>query len=136
MAIAKTAEGVLFEIHVTGVVTGKTWAGRFRAKPLLSFRDQMGMDRMRRELLGGDIANADPNVIVQAAVLADLSFRLTEFPDWWTANGNGLDLADPNVLEAIYIETKKVEEDYLKTISNEAEKAREEIREKVVDPKK
>jgi hypothetical protein len=128
----KPVEGTAFEVHVKGVATGKTWDGTFRAKPLLTFREQMTADKMQRELVGPDATNAD--VISQAIIISELQFRLTETPEWWKENGNGLNLSDPNLLEEVYKAARKVSEDYFSTLNGDAEKAREPVKEALAKP--
>jgi hypothetical protein len=122
----KPVEGEAFEVHVKGVATGKTWDGKFRAKPLLTFREQMLADKMRREFTGTDVQ--DPDIVAQATIISELAFRLTEVPEWWRSNGGGLDLSDPNVLTEVYREAKKVEEDHAKSLTAEGEAARQSIK--------
>jgi hypothetical protein len=120
--MATKVEGEPFEIHVVGNVTGKTWDGKFRAKAVLTFREQMQADKMRREFTGPDVT--DPDIAAQAIILSDLFYRLTDAPEWWRANANGMDLSDPNVLKEVFEGAKKVESDYLEKVKAEAEKAR------------
>jgi len=123
MATAPPAEGIAFEVHVRGNVTGKTWDGAFRAKPLLSFREQLNVDKLRRELVGPDQAGAAPEMFSTAVVLSELAFRLTDVPEWWKESKGGLDLCDPNVVEQVYKKTKAIETEHLKKVEAEGEDA-------------
>jgi hypothetical protein len=125
----KTPEGTPFSIHVVGDVTGKTWAGAFRAKPGLSFRDKLNSDRMRRELLGNDAASATTESHVTATVISALSVRLTEAPEWWTEAKGGLELQDFNVLEEVYKKSVEVEDAHTKKVEDEGKAAGEKLRE-------
>lgn len=125
---SKLAEGTPFEIHVRGSVTGKTWSGKFRARPLLTFRHQMNVDKLRREF-AGTAEGAIPEVVITASVLAELAYRLTETPEWWKESQGGLDLCDPNVVEDVWKQAKKVETDHIAAIETEGKAAVEALRE-------
>ena len=122
----KPVEGVAFEVHVKGISTGKTWDGKFRAKALLTFREQMMADKMRREFTGSDVQDAD--ILAQATIISELAFRLTEAPEWWKESKGGLDLSDPNVLTEVFKSAKKVEDDHVKALEVDGEAARETLK--------
>jgi hypothetical protein len=128
MAQAKTPEGVLFSIHLVGDTTGKLWTGEFRAKPVLTFRDKLQSDRMKRDMLGGDGAGASAESIVASTIIGDLTVRLTETPEWWKESQGGLGLQDYNVLEAVYEGAKKVEKEHVKAIEEAGKKAEAALR--------
>jgi hypothetical protein len=123
MATATPAEGTSFDIHVRGNVTGKTWDGTFRAKPLLTFRDQLNVDKLRRDLVGPNSDGAAPEAFSTAVILAELAFRLTETPEWWKESKGGLDLCDPNVVEEVYKRVKDIETGHLKKVEDEGKSA-------------
>jgi hypothetical protein len=130
----KPVDGVAFEVHAVGNITGKVWDGTFRAKSVLSFREQMLSDKMRREFTGPDVQ--DPDIMAQAIILSELYYRLTDAPEWWRANSNGMDLADPNVLKEVFEAAKKVESDYLDKVKADGEKARGEVKAELDKPQK
>jgi hypothetical protein len=121
-------DGVGFDISVVGDTTGETWAGSFKAKEKLSFRDQIGIDKMRRELLGHNPAGADPEIVIQTSILAELSVRLVETPAWWREAKMGLDLCDANVLMAVYEKAIKIQQDAIEKIQKAGEAAKEQLR--------
>jgi len=129
MAQAKTPEGTLFSIHVVGDTTGKLWVGDFRAKAVMTFRDKLNSDRLKRDLLGADAPGASSEAIVSSTIIGDLSVRLTETPEWWSSTKGGLDLADFNVLEAIYLAAKDVESAHVKSVEDAGKKAETALRE-------
>lgn len=128
MSAPSKAAGVPFNVHLTGNITGKTWDGAFRAKTLLTFRDKLNADRSRRELLGDAQGMVDGEAAAAALVISQLSVRLIEVPEWWKESKGGLDLEDPNVLEVVYKEAMKVEEDYLKKVEAEGKATQEAMR--------
>ena len=129
MSAPTKAIGVPFKVHVVGTLTNKTWAGDFRAKHLLTFRDKMNADRLRRELIGDAQGGIDVEAAAAAMVISQLSVRLTETPEWWKEAKGGLDLEDPNVLEVVYKTTMKVEDDYLQKVEAEGQAAQNALRE-------
>ncbi|TAK97629.1 MAG: hypothetical protein EPO08_20995 [Rhodospirillaceae bacterium] len=128
MSVPTKAVGVPFKVHLIGATTGKAWPGEFRAKKSLSFRDKLAADAYRRELIGGVAGAVDGEAAAAALVISQLSVRLTECPEWWTASKGGLDLEDANVLESVYKEALKIEDDYLKQVEAEGKAAQEALR--------
>jgi hypothetical protein len=126
--MAKEAEGTLFEVHVDkGDLTGKTWHGQFRAKTILSFGEQIRIDRLKRDLLGpGSYDGADPEVVAQAVILSELQVRITEAPEWW---GGGIGHADTNLLKAVYEAANRVRDEHLKTVQKKGEADQAALRE-------
>lgn len=112
-----------FSIDVKGVTTGEKFWGDFRAKTSLSFRDELNEDKIYRELLGPRPDDAQPRAKNQAKCLAQLSVRLTEFPTWWKERGDGLDISDDNVIEAILLKAVEVEATAREAIKEIGEKA-------------
>ena len=116
--------GQAFEIHVVGDETLETFTGKFRAKEKLSWSDQLNIDRVRRELLGVNAAEANVDVYRRATVIAELSVYLTETPDFWKTSRGGLDLIDDNVVMKVYDEAIAVREKWVKAQKEKGEKAR------------
>ena len=127
-----TPEGETFEIHVIGVATGQLWPGKFRAKALMTFREQMAADKMRREFTGPDVVDSD--IFAQATILSELAFKLTETPEWWKTAGNGLDLKDPNVLKEVYDGVKKIEKAHFDKLKAAAEASRGAVKAELEKP--
>lgn len=102
-----------FPMSVEGKVTGEQYRGVFKFKIRLSHRDTLRMDALRRDLLGpnpeGQIPDAEANAT--ARVFAKIWAHLQDAPDWWKAQGNGLDLPDEEpVMELLkQIQTKEKE---------------------------
>lgn len=120
---------VEFTISVVGEKTNTTWHGAFKAKPLLSHRDELIRDARRRELLGGvNPQFADPRQLNQADIFAELAVRLVSAPSFWADNGGGLDLLDDNVVAEVYKQAIKIETDALADIKKKAEEAQAQLR--------
>ncbi len=126
MAIGKD-EGVEFSIHIIGDTTGKTWDGQFRAKERLSFRDQLNMDRMRRDLRGMNPHEADAGALAIATMIAELSVRITEAPEFWKESRGGMDLADGNLLMEVFNKSREIEKRALDDIIKLGEQAKQDL---------
>ena len=126
MAIVEKS-GTPFDVHVDkGDVTGKCWDGAFRAKLVLSFMDQIRVDRIKRDLLGpGPYDGADSEAVAMASILADIQVRLTDAPTWWEGGANH---SDTNLLMEVYRGAKKVAQDHIDQMTKEGEKAQEKLR--------
>lgn len=122
-----TPTGEIFSISLVGDATRTTWAGQFTVKTKLSWRDQLQMDKLRREFLGPDAQGASPDAIAQAVILAELSVRVIEAPQWWFESKGGLEMCDDNVLTTIYEKTREVVIAADKQVEEEGEQARKEL---------
>lgn len=111
-----------FEVNLVGNISGQTWIGKFRAKPCLTWRDRINIDRTYRELVGGTGNTDDVGVAAMAKIVSQLSFRLTETPQWWKEAQGGLDLIDSNVIEEVFQKAKDIEEQYYKKLEEETNK--------------
>lgn len=126
-----TIDDGAFSINLKGNETGEQWAGTFRAKKRLSLRDQLNRDKIRRELLGNSGGEPDNRAFSIAAIVAELSVRLTDSPKWWQETNNGLDFADENIFGAIFDGCIQVEKEYKEQQKKLAEEAKGEIKEEL-----
>jgi hypothetical protein len=126
--MAFDANDAPFTLHIVGETSDATYTGEFRAKKWLSHRDQLLKDQVRRELLGGQTGQPTERALTTSMVLAELRARLTKFPDWWTTSGQGLDLADDNVIGEIYAEATKIEAEAVEAKKAKAEKIQQQLR--------
>lgn len=123
-------QGAVFEIHIIGEETGELFMGTFRAKEKLSWSDQLAIDRLRRELLGPLGHEADVVTQNRALIISELTFRLTETPEWWKNSRGGLDLIDNNVILIVYEKTKEVREKWIDAQKVKGETARKALAER------
>lgn len=120
--MAKEAEGSSFELHLVGTVSGKTWAGQFRAKPVLSFSEQARVERLVRDMLGqGPYDGMDLEVVAASRMLAVLAVRLTKAPEWWDGGANH---ADPNLLMEVYAKVNSIVEEHQAEVTKRGEDAK------------
>jgi hypothetical protein len=117
-------QGVAFEIHVVGEETGQTFTGKFFAKEQLSWRDRIGADRYRRDLLGVNAAEASIDAFKRASIIADLSVQLTDAPQWWKDAQGGLELIDDNVIIEVSDQAQKIRADWLEAQKKKGEEAK------------
>jgi len=122
-----TPETEVFSLSVVGEASKTTWAGEFSVKTKLSWRDQLQMDKTRRELLGADAQGASPDAVAQAVILAELGVRIVKSPTWWMESNRGLDLVDDNVLTEIYQKVRTVVMGLDKAAEKEVEAARQDL---------
>lgn len=116
-----------FTIDVLGETSGKAWKGVFKTKLRLSHRDQLRMDEIRRDLLGKSPEHASPRAHNQAEIFSTIAAHLTEMPQWWTMEGNGLDLEDDNVVGEVYGRILQAKTDALAKLKAEGEAAKVEL---------
>ena len=88
-----------FELNLVGQRTKQTYMGTFVCKCVLNPIEEVRADSLYREFLGNVNAHlASPRITDIAFALAQLKYRLVEFPQFWKSEGiNGSDV-DENVL--------------------------------------
>lgn len=118
-----------FTVDVTGDFTGKTWKGVFATKVRLSHRDQFRQDEIRRDMLGKNPDTASPRAQNSAEVFSFVLAHLVDAPQWWTVNGNGLDMEDDNVVAEIYVKIVDIKLAAQNKLKADAEAARKELEE-------
>lgn len=118
-----------FSVSMDGDRTGTKWHGEFTVKTLLSHRDELRRDQIRRELLGGvNPEFASIRSLNQADVFSDLAVRIIKSPTWWNEAAGGLDLSDDNVVATVYSKTMDAEKEVLNRIKKDGDEASEELR--------
>ncbi len=106
-----------FVISVIGEETKKPYDGTFEYKrPTLGTKTAIG--RLRCQL-NGDLKNLDAGTERFNDIYATLFHCLVQSPDWWAQSGFGRDLYDQNVVEAIYLECVKYENDFYQKVYGE-----------------
>ena len=113
-----------FTIKVEGENSGENWVGIFKCKVRLSHRDILRRDAIRRELLGANPENASLRAITEANAFAELAVRLVDTPQWWKELDNGLELEDPNVVQAVIDEVEKIVQREVESRAKKVEEAK------------
>lgn len=118
-----------FTLVATGEKSKEKFSGDFRAKKCLSLVDHIDSDRMYRDILGGqNPAYANELASNIAAIVAELSVRLTKAPKWWEETRGGLLLKDVNVLKDVYEAAINIERKALEAEQKAAEQDKEVLR--------
>lgn len=116
-----------FCIDVVGA-TGERYNGVFQAKPLLSHREKLRMDEIRRSLLGQDNGQvANEYAIRIANIFSKIYSHVTVAPAFWTTKNNGLDLLDEEPVMAVLEKVIEIQDEVTKAITKSGEEAKEEI---------
>ena len=118
---------VTFNISVVGETTGEKWTGQFTTKVRLSHRDHLRLDSIRRELLGVNPESASPRARQSADIFASASVHITKAPSFWTSSGNGMDLADDNVLAEVWAGIEKAKTEYAQSLKLDEDLAKQEL---------
>lgn len=124
-----------FEIHLTGEISGKLWDGKFSSKVRLSHREYMLEDQHRRMLLGDRAEYASLRVQNAAIIFSTIASHLVGAPEWWTANRNGEDLEDENIIQAVYDHVIRIENEWLEERKKQAGEAKVELKETLAEMK-
>lgn len=119
-----------FVVNVT-TKDGENLRGKFRVKVKLSLRDMLGMDAMRRSLLGPQTGEPDQVAFLIASGTAKIRAHALETPSWWKDSNDGLDLDDIDVLVSVLTELNKVEKEYQDRNKKSAEDGMETLKEQV-----
>lgn len=122
-------ETTKFTISVIGDRTGEKWFGEFTCLRRLSHRSELNKDRIIRDLLGGDPRNASERALSQAEILAECQVSLIDAPSWWREAGNGLDLVDDSVIQAVYENIMKIKIEAIKEIQDKGKEAEDKLKE-------
>lgn len=120
-----------FTVNITGESTGRVYTGKFLVKTVLSRRDSFIADERRRMLLGSNPQSAAPNIQGEAYMFGQLSVRILEAPKFWTDSDNGLDLEDVNVIGEIFKIAMEKEDEYSKSLKEQAKEAVKTLSKKV-----
>ncbi len=98
---------------------------------LLSFRETLREDELRRTVLGVNPEGASPFVASVAETIAYLSTRIVDAPGWWRDSKGGLELKDDNVLRAVNTAvTEAINKEFEKETA-EADKAADHLKTKL-----
>lgn len=121
-----------FSVSLQGDETGKLYEGEFEARTVLSRRQVAAADAIRRRILGEFPESASPVVATDAFVAGQLFVRVTKAPEWFMSAGEGgIDLADRNILEDIFIKITDAEAARKEELFKKADKAKESLRAKL-----
>ena len=89
-----------------GEITKQKYFGTFRIKVILTQRERLLVEREYSALLPSDKGASEENKL-RAAVLAELSVRIAESPDWWKNSDYGRELLDSQPLWDLMVSIDK-----------------------------
>ena len=118
----------IFSVNLIGGETGTSYMGDFTVKTILSRRDRFVADERRRAIIGSLAEGALPALQTEAFMLGQLSIRIVKSPDWWSQNGNGLDLADADVIAQVFNLAIEKENQRREEVKKQAEEALKQLK--------
>jgi len=93
---------------------------------MLSHADRFSIARKQKELLGSNKMDDLPLVLQQKAViLSELSARVVQAPAWYNPD----ELMDDNIIVTIFETAVEAENEQVKKLLGEGEKAKEDLKE-------
>jgi hypothetical protein len=123
-----------FVVDEIGDTTAVKFQGKFALKTVLSHKEQLRRDELRRLYLGSFSQNAapSPRAANQAELFSEINARITgdqgSAPSWWVDADGGLDLKDDNVVLAITTELNKGIAERSKLVADAIKAARGELK--------
>ena len=131
-----TVAAVPFTINVVGEVTGESYVGTFKVKPVLNHNEQLTRDALRREYLSRGPEQEKATVRAQnvAAILAEINVRIAPgtdaaptAPTWWKESDGGLNLYDDDVIAEIQDQISKIDKKFKAEVQEKQRAAKEEL---------
>jgi hypothetical protein len=120
-----------FSFSLKGNTTKEVFFGKFTAKTLLTTRDFIAKDQIRRQILGGAGTTTDAYAGNLAILCSECAVRVIDGPKWWKDSDNGMDLADDNVLKKVFDECIRLEVEAVAAQDKAAEEAATQLKEEV-----
>lgn len=114
-----------FSVDVEGSTTKRRYNGVFKVRPLLSHRQKLQKDEMKRQLLGMLPDGASNDAFKTAVIFSTIWAHLVEAPGWWKDASNGIDLLDEEPIEAVIDKIVAFEEEVKGQLIKDGEKAKE-----------
>ena len=95
-----------FTVDEFGDTSAERFQGKFSLKTVLTHKEQLRRDELRRAYLGSfNQATPSPRAANQAELFAEINSRIVDLqkgcPSWWKDADMGLELQDDNVVMAI-----------------------------------
>jgi len=118
-----------FSVDVKGESTQQQYSGVFKVRLLLTHRQKLQKDEMKRQLLGVAPENPSQDAFKTAIIFSKIWAHLVEAPSWWKDAGNGIDLLDEAPVDDVISKLAAMEEELNKSLSKEGDKAKEELTE-------
>lgn len=107
-----------FQIDVIGEVTKQRYDVEFTCK-IANLRDQANISKYKAKLNAGMDEFLDIGTRALHNIISHLRFKLIAMPKFWIDSDYGYDLLDANVIEAVYAEVDKFENEWMKKVWGE-----------------
>lgn len=104
-----------FIISVEGILTKTKYEGEFTCK-IPNIQTQASIKKYRAMLNGGLDASLDIETHNIHHMISYLKYTLEKAPEFWEESDNGYSLYDINVVEEVYKNVLKFEEEWIKTV--------------------
>lgn len=118
-----------FSVDIKGSVTKTNYSGVFKVRPLLSHRDKLRRDEMKRQLIGGFPDSTSVSAMRIAEIFSKIWAHTVDAPSWWKDSGNGIDLLEDDPVEEVINKILEIEREALGIVEEEGEKAKKELTE-------
>lgn len=118
-----------FTIDVKGTTTEQSYSGLFKMKPILSHREKLRRDELKRQVLGSNPESATEDSVRTAVIFSKIWIHLTESPAWWREANNGIDLLDEEPVLAVLDKIIELEGEILNKTQKDGEAAKKELTE-------
>ena len=109
---------VTVNLDSLGDRTKQRWVGQFRVKCVLTNADRFRLERLYAELLPSREREVDEEIKLRAATIAELSVRIVDGPDWWTATRGGQLMADKAPLYDLIVMCNNEEKQWDKAVED------------------
>jgi hypothetical protein len=104
-----------FQLDLIGAVTKKRFLGEFSCK-IPTIKDQAMIAKYETHLNGEFPVYLHSGVLKIHKQIAYLKYTLTDVPRFWKDSEMGYDLRDPNIIDEVYNQVIKFEEDWYQKI--------------------
>jgi len=127
--------GTLVEISFSehGELSGTTWAGTFKVRPVLSFSGIAQADADRRRFVGNpeSMGSVSEEVANIAVMLSQVKARVADAPPWFRETSYLADLIDGNVLISLFSKVMDVEKNYREALTKKTDAVLQELKPEV-----
>ena len=123
-----------FEVNMIGDMTKQSFSGSFTCKCVLNPLEFIKADALYRELLGNTHpAMASSRAQDMSFALAQLKYRLVEFPPAWKSDEINGSTVDENILYQVLNMSFEAEKKYLGKTTERAKEMKEQLHNSIVN---
>jgi len=115
----------VFDFEITSEL-GKKYDGQFAVHCVLSMRQKHALELEKTRLLG-NFASPTDELAGIAVILSNLRARIITGPSWWEQSDGGYNIADIDVLTALYNRVIQAETEWRNKLKEKTKKAQEAV---------